>query len=177
MDYTKYQKIKIQELEDTLKGKYLTEKVLGQILTVLYPGKTWVHDQTFKLPLNQSQKFRFRPDYCCHELKMCVEFDGPDHFMKANVILADRNKNLKLTETGYTLIRIPYFIQLNTETIKYFFNIRVSFNYNHNHGFISKNIVLPSSFCEQGIWKFKDIMRKKIILFGIFYYLNLIKIN
>lgn len=146
----------IEELENKLKGKYLTEELLGEILEVLYSNFNWLHDKKFEAV--EGIKHNFRPDYCCHELKMCVEFDGPDHFTKANVIQADFKKDSTLRELGYEVIRIPYFVQLDTEGIRYFFNLSAELNYGFKHGFISRGVTLPANFCEQGIWKFKDIM-------------------
>ena len=148
---------KLKELENRMQGKYLTEKLLGEVLEVLYPDYEWLHDKKFQ---TEEATYNYRPDYCCHELKMCVEFDGPDHFMKANVIQADFKKDSILEELGYEVIRIPYFIQLDTEGIRYFFNLSVEFDYGFKHGFVSKGVNLPANFCEQGIWKFKDILFK-----------------
>lgn len=142
-----------------MNGKYLTEELLGDFLQVAYEGQTWDHDKKFKIP-NSEISHNFRPDYCCHNLKLCVEFDGPDHFTKANVIQADITKDTKIESHGYKVIRIPYFIQLTKESIRYFFNMDLDFNNNFKHGFISKKVVLPTSFCEQGIWKFKNMLYK-----------------
>ena len=146
----------VKDLENELTGKYLTEENLGKVLNVLYPNFEWIHDKKFQAV--KGIRHNFRPDYCCHELKMCIEFDGPDHFTKANVIQAGFNKDEVLKELGYKVIRVPYFIQLDTEGIRYFFNLSVEFDYGFKHGFISKSVPLPANFCEQGIWKFKSIM-------------------
>lgn len=147
----------VEELENKMKGKYLTEKSLGKFLKVLYPNKEWVHDQKFK---TEEATYNFRPDYCCHELKLCVEFDGPDHFTKANIIQADIRKDEILKELNYEVIRVPYFFQLNTEGISCLFELDVDIDYGFKHGFISKNVTLPANFCEQGVWKFKDILHR-----------------
>ena len=145
----------VEELESKMKSKYLTEESLGEFLRVIYPNYDWVHDQKFRAEIESEEKtYNFRPDYCCHELRLCVEFDGPDHFTKASVIQADRNKDYTLIEKiGYKVIRVPYFIQLNTEGIKILFNKDVKIDYGFNHGFISKGVTLPADFCEQGAWK------------------------
>ena len=142
-------------LEDELRGKYLTENSLGDILEVLFPEQVWGHDKKFKC---NDELYNIRPDYCCHNLKMIVEFDGPDHYTKANVIQADLRKDMLVKSLGYQVIRVPYFIQLKTDAIKYLFDIDVDFNYGFKHGFISKGVPLPASFCQQGVWKFKDLL-------------------
>ena len=146
-----------KKLENKMKGKYLTEEFLGEFLKVAYPNQKWIHDEKFQIP-NTEKLYKFKPDYCCHALKMCVEFDGPDHFTKANVIQTDENKDKVLQNLDYKIIRIPYFIQLDYFSIQHFFNIDFPFNYGFPHGFVSPSVVLPSSFCEQGIWKFKNII-------------------
>ena len=146
----------IKDLEKEIEGKYLTEELLGKFLQVAYPEYEWVHDKKFETP--DSIKYNFRPDYCCHELKMSVEFDGPDHFTKANIIQADETKDSILQELRYKVVRIPYFIQLDYFSIKHFFGIDLLFCNCFPHGFVSRNVTLPASFCEQGIWKFKSLI-------------------
>lgn len=153
---------KLKDLENKMQGKYLTETLLGEFLAAVYPNKEWLHDKKFEYEdLGEGvKKFNFRPDFCCHELKMCVEFDGADHYTKVNVIRADNNKDNILKDIGYTVIRVPYFLQLDKDSIEYLFDLDIDFNYNFKHGFVSKNVTLPASFCEQGIWKFKDFIFK-----------------
>lgn len=146
-----------KELENEMKGKYLTEEYLGKFLKVAFHDYEWLHDKKFQLP-SGGKKFNFRPDYCCHELKMCVEFDGPDHYTKANIIQADEIKDKTLKALDYKVIRVPYFIQLDYFSIQYLFDIDFPFTNCFQHGFVSKNVTLPASFCEQGIWKFKKIL-------------------
>ena len=155
MSYTKEQQNKIKELESEMKGKYLTEEYLGKILSVLYPNDTWIHDKEVQVKAGSTSR-KFRPDYCCN--KLCVEFDGPDHYKKADIIYADEIKDKFLKEQGYDVIRVPYFIQLDTTGIKYLFGLDVDFNYGFKHGFISRNVTLPASFCEQGVWKFNNFI-------------------
>lgn len=149
----------LKKLEQEMRGNYLTEKYLGDILHVVYPDKIWNHDTRFQPP-GSATSLRYKPDYCCHELKMCVEFDGPDHYTKATVIQADNKKDTILKGRGYSIIRIPYFVQLNTFTLKYFFGIDAEFDYGFKHGFIEKGVILPGNFCEQGVWKFDNFITR-----------------
>ena len=160
MIYTVEQLQNINRVQNKMKGKYLTEKSLGEILKALYPNSEWIHDKKFEVPVPEiclsahvSPVYNFRPDYCCHELKLCVEFDGPNHYTSARVIAADGLKDITIANHGYKVIRVPYFVQLDTDSIKYFFDIDVNFDYGFKHGFICKQIVLPADFCEQGVWK------------------------
>ena len=156
MKYTEEQKCAIKKFEQKMNKQYLTEELLGEFLTIAYPNYVWEHDKRFQIV--GGQDYKFKPDYCCHELKMCVEFDGADHYMKANVIECDRRKDEVLKELGYKVIRVPYFVQLDSASIKYLFNLDLRLDYNFKHGFINKNAILPSSYCEQGTWKFKDFI-------------------
>lgn len=156
MRYTEEQKKAIKKFEAHMNMSYLTEHSLGDFLNAIYPNCEWVHDKRFQIV--EGEAFKFRPDFCCHELKMCVEFDGADHYMKTNIIQADNKKDETLKSLGYKVIRIPYFVQLDSASIKYLFNLDVKFDYHFKHGFISRNVTLPSSFCELGIWKFKNFV-------------------
>lgn len=159
MRYSKEQKKAIKELETEMRGLCLTEELLGKFLNVAYPNQQWEHDKKFALPeSSESKKFRFRPDYCCHNLKLCVEFDGPDHYTKVDIIKADLKKDNLLKEIGYAIIRVPYFVQLTKESIQFLFKLNINFNNHFQHGFINKKIALPANFCEQGIWKFKNFI-------------------
>lgn len=150
---TEYEELK--SLKNEMEGKYLTEERLGKILKIIFRGYEWIHDEKFQA---NGETYNFRPDYCCHELQMCIEFDGPDHFTKASVIQADIKKDQIIEWNGYDIIRVPYFVQLNSAGIKYFFNFDIDFDYNFRHGFVSRNVSLPANFCEQGIWKFNDFI-------------------
>ena len=55
---------------------------------------------------------------------------------------------------GYTIIRIPYFVQLSTIVIKELFHKTYSMTQEYPHGFISEKALLPSDFCEMGIGRF-----------------------
>lgn len=138
-------------IPDKLKNAYLTELRVGDYLRLLFPNVEWIHDK--KIPNIQAQ---FRPDYRSEELKLVVEFDGYHHYTRASIILADQNKNRVLTALGYKVIRIPYFMQMSPATVKYWFNIDVTFDQQYKHGFIDWRAELPASFCELGIAKFTN---------------------
>lgn len=102
----------------------------------------------------------YRPDAWSSDLKLIVEFDGPIHYTSARICLLDIEKDKLFKNLGYTVIRIPYFVQLTKEVFmylfsnykKYFFNNMKFINF--PQGFISKNIVLPADYCVLGLERF-----------------------
>lgn len=71
-------------------------------------------------------RYRSRPDYRSEKLKLIVEFDGLQHYTKPDII----EKDIKTTELyknfGYTVVRIPYFIQLSNNAVKTLFDVDAS---------------------------------------------------
>ncbi len=92
---------------------------LEEYLEVIFPGSKWVHDKAF------SKEHRIRPDYRCDELRLIVEFDGTPHYTDPSVIAKD-NRNQRIYEDHeYTVVRIPYFIQLTRDVVKELFGVDV----------------------------------------------------
>ncbi|HMV41650.1 MAG TPA: DUF559 domain-containing protein [Leptospiraceae bacterium] len=97
---------------------------LEEYLKIIFTDTNdWIHDKA--LGLVDGKLYRTRPDYRSESLKMIVEFDGLQHYTKPDII----EKDFKLTETytklGYTVVRIPYFIQLSNQAVKTLFGIDV----------------------------------------------------
>lgn len=134
--------------------QYLNEKSLGCFLQEMYQTD-FIHDKT--IPNSNS---RLRPDYRNDDLKLIVEFDGYGHYTNPQVIINDIKKDNLCKELGYAVIRIPYFVQLSPNTIKHLFNIDYKYTQTYKHGFIDKKAVLPASYCELGIEKFKKDLYK-----------------
>jgi len=132
---------------------YLTEEKLGLFLTKLYPNNNFIHNK--KVP---NSNILNRPDFRCDELMIIVEFDGYQHFTIAKNITIDRMKDEVYSKMGYKIIRIPYFIQLSTTNIKYFFNLDYEYNQTYLNGFIDSKAILPADFCELGEILFEDIL-------------------
>lgn len=132
---------------------YLTEKFLGDFLVKYFPKGIWLHDKTF---LN-----RKRPDYRNDFYKLIVEFDGYQHYTSAKRILDDKKKDDDAIKAGYKVIRIPYFVQLSTDSIFELFSLKIE-NYvqTYPHGFIDPKAILPADFCELGLKKFKSDLVK-----------------
>ncbi len=131
---------------------YLTEENLKGVLAVLFPAVVFIRDKGFD---DGKEKYLFRPDYCNHELKLIVEFDGYNHYSNSKRIIADIKKNEIFKNSGYKTIRIPYFVQISARTIKHFFNLDVEYRQVFPHGFIDDQAMLPADFCSLGVEQFK----------------------
>ena len=135
-----------------MKQSYLTESTLNDILEKIFNLK-FIHDKTVP-----KSNIKNRPDYRSDELMLIVEFDGYLHFSNAKTILADILKDETYSKMGYKIIRIPYFVQLNSETIKYYFNVNFEMNLTYPHGFIDNSAMLPCDFNSLGLKRYNDIL-------------------
>lgn len=136
-----------------MEDNFLTEKSLGKILDELFKDYTFVRQKPFG---------HYRADYCCDALKLIVEFDGIDHYQKSTVVQSDAAKDTMLTSLGYTVVRIPFFVQMSSEVIKNLFKIDVDFIQTFPHGFISKKAInmTPAHFCSLGLKRFVNDLHK-----------------
>ena len=125
--------------------QHLNESILGDCLKQLYPNETFIHDKVVP-----NSGIKLRPDYCCERMKLVVEFDGYHHFQKMDTILSDHVKNKTYTGMGYKVVRIPYFVQLSSETVKHYFNMVVDWPQSYPHGFVSKDALTPMDFNRVG---------------------------
>jgi len=130
---------------------YLTESKLGDVLKEIF-GTENVRSQV-KVP---GTKMRVDFEFSYNGQVFQVEFDGDSHYRDIDVIFRDMVKG----DTLPNLIRIPYWLQLNTDTFRALFtdgygiDPEVSITTDFPHGFISKDCVFPASFCEMGISRF-----------------------
>jgi len=130
---------------------YLTEAALGRFLNERIGGEI-VHDGVVP-----GAARKFRPDYRIVGQKVLVEFDGPDHYTKAEKILSDQKRDHLFADLGFWTIRIPFFIQLDRNVIEHLFvglAMDTSRFLDFPQGFISKDVPCPADFCELGIDKF-----------------------
>jgi len=136
--------------------KYLTEQLLGDFLKKLYGDKNVIA----QVPVDGT-KMKIDYQVTIHNGDtIYVEFDGDSHYCKPDVIYRDQIKNEKF---GNSLIRIPYFIQLDEFTIHHYFKVYVwdhpqliqyiDYDY-YPHGFIADKVTFPSQFCSRGIDRF-----------------------
>ena len=135
---------------------YLDDKKLGSALSSLFPGKTFVYDKS--VPRSE---LRARPDYRCDELMLIVEFDGYRHYTLAKTILADETKDACYIALGYSIVRVPYYVQLSSEVIDALFGLNGrKWEQNYAHGFIDENAPLPADFCSLGVDRFEQDLKR-----------------
>ncbi len=141
-------------VEQFNKLNYLTEKSLSGYLSELYRGNEFIHDKCVK-----GSGLKNRPDYYSEKLSLIVEFDGPTHYTNTATILTDIKKDTAYEAIGIRVVRIPYFLQLDSYTINILFGID---NWSsetpiYPHGFIDRKAILPADFCGLGLLKYGDM--------------------
>lgn len=142
---------------------------LSSVLKKLFPNNIFVHNKFIKHGgeyIFDHNGSKIRPDFFCEELKMIIEFDGESwqgggHFTDPNVAYKDLDHTTILGKLGYTVIRIPFYVQLDKEAIKHYFNIDYTgqlYEMCYDHGFLYPDMKTPAFFCELGLNRFiKDL--------------------
>ena len=97
---------------------------LETYLSFIFPNcKDWIHDRPLGIVIN-GKKCMKRPDYRSDSLRLIVEFDGLLHYQKPTNILTDKQNSILYQSAGYTVIRIPYFIQLTKINVERLFGVK-----------------------------------------------------
>ena len=78
---------------------WLDEKKLGKTLDTIFPDEIFIHDKA--VPNSGTMK---RPDYRCDNLKLIVEFDGPQHYSDVKWCYDDNEKDDAYIRMGYKII-------------------------------------------------------------------------
>ncbi len=95
---------------------------LYEYLKAIFPETDdWVHDKIIP-----DSGRRLRPDYRSESLKLIVEFDGFPHYRQPDKIRSDEKNTEFYRELGYTVVRIPFFIQLTKKAIKTLFGVEIN---------------------------------------------------
>jgi very-short-patch-repair endonuclease len=134
-------------MSEIIKDGFLTEQKLYNILQTIFNK---VERQ--KKVVIENKKYRI--DFFIPEKDLYIEFDGWRHFSDYNVIRRDWLIDNFLKEK---LVRIPYFVQLNSKQIfQHFFSLLPPENvlYNYPHGFIDKKALRPKDFSVFGLERF-----------------------
>ncbi|MDE5774606.1 MAG: endonuclease domain-containing protein [Muribaculaceae bacterium] len=137
---------------------------LDTYLKVIFPNiNDWVHDQQVPGMKHPNGKvFKGRPDYRSESLKMIVEFDGLNHYTSPVQIDRDEYQTKIYKEAGYTVVRIPYFIQLTRQAVEILFGVKLNqelFNPQYaSLGVASKNT--PAFLCIEGIMRMRTEFSK-----------------
>lgn len=132
----------------------LTEDNLQEYLTIIFPEvNDWQRNKKLA---------GYFPDYYSPFLKLVIEYNGPLHYTDSKTIYRDTLKKCKYESMGLQVVEIPNFIQLDTNTVKTLFNRDIKLERKYPHGFISKlnTMKLPSDFCEIGVLRFEDDLKR-----------------
>lgn len=128
--------------------EYLTEELLKNFLRERSKLE-FIHNKQILI-----NGIRFRPDFRSTDNTVIIEFDGHHHYHVPERILRDSMMKSYCGDNGIKLIRIPYFIQLNSQKIiKHIFGDLVKDNSPFNdypHGFIDEKAMLPNEFSTIG---------------------------
>jgi hypothetical protein len=130
--------------------EYLTESSLEGYLKIIYPSTQFIRDRVVP-----NSGIKNRPDYRSDELMLCIEFDGYLHYTTPSTIILDSIKDKTYADMGYRIIRIPYFVQMSSSTIKTLFDKDITIEQTYPHGFIDDKCILPAAFCEMGLCRYK----------------------
>ncbi|WP_281652309.1 hypothetical protein [Microbacterium aurum] len=131
--------------------KYLTEAKLVQIVQEI-SGSNFEKAQA---PVSGGSRSRWDCAFRAIDgRRVCVEFDGNDHYQSSLAIKADREKDRAAAAQGHRVVRVPYWVQLTTATATHYFGWDITVEQNYAHGFIDSKI-FPASFCEMGIERFR----------------------
>jgi very-short-patch-repair endonuclease len=99
---------------------------------------------------------KYRPDIYIKNKNLIFEYDGPTHYTSNKVVINDIKRDNFFKKHNINVVRIPFFIEFNKNTIIYLFGLEYSdIATTYPNGFIHENVVLPSDFCERGIQRFK----------------------
>lgn len=139
---------------------YLTEQKLKEILDT--------SKYTFSHNKQLCKGIQYRPDFKCDELMLIIEFDGYHHYNNTKTQLRDKEKLTLYDNMGYTLVRIPYFIQLTEEVYEQLFvnkgydlDIDRSILVTYPHGFHDSKALMPSDFNIVGLDLFMKQMARE----------------
>ena len=116
--------------------------------------------------LKTPKKRDYTPDFRNDDLKLIIEIDGAgarysSHYCDPYECFKNSRGTKLFEQLGYKVIRIPMYIQLDAEMIKFYFGNDYPeklYQAADCHGFLHREIALPASFCEAGIERFKKEM-------------------
>lgn len=97
---------------------YLTEAKLAQALKQLV-GASWGGSE-LRVP---GTKRRWDMWFRDGDRTVVVEFDGDEHYRNTLKIKADNEKDAVAKEQGFKVVRVPYWVQLDTIMLQHWFGI------------------------------------------------------
>jgi len=129
--------------------RYLTQRKLASALAEIV-GEDWFGSE-LKLP---DSRRRWDMAFCTDGHTTVVEYDGDAHYRDPLKIKIDSEKDAIAESLEYTVVRIPYWIQLDSEMLLHYFGITAVIQQDFPHGFITTKL-FPASYCEMGISRFR----------------------
>lgn len=132
---------------------YLTEQRLAAALRAIV-GDGWRGSELRV----EGTKRRWDMGFEREAHRVVVEFDGDEHYRNTLKIKADREKDAVAAGADVQVVRIPYWVQLTSETFRHYFGFDAEIEQDFRHGFITTKI-FPASFCELGIERFERELR------------------
>lgn len=145
------------------KNLWLDEENLYEDLKYIF-GKDFIRNK-----IVPKSNCKYRPDFRNDELMLIVQYDGPRHYTDSKVILKDDIEDTVYQNLNYKIVRVPYYIQIETKIIKLLFDINFEYELKYPHGFNEKNVILPANFCSLGLKRFEreldyfDIVKENVI--------------
>lgn len=152
-------------------GMPIQDNHIESVLRRLYPDDyDWVHyngkslrDSDGKVVRTSIGGHQVKPDFVSERLKTIIEFDGAgghnfSHYSSARQCIIDQEKDALYRSLGYKVIRIPMYVQLDSEMVEYYFGIKYEkdlYAACHCHGFAHSDVLLPADFCQLGIERFQ----------------------
>jgi hypothetical protein len=84
-----------------------------------------------------------------------VEYDGDEHYRDSMKIKADQQKDGLASANQMRLVRVPYWVQLDSMMAEHWFGLEANIEQTFPHGFITTKL-FPASFCELGVSRFRQ---------------------
>ena len=129
---------------------YLLQKKLESALREIVGHDSW-RGRELRVP---NSRRRWDMAYQLNGQMTVVEFDGDAHYWNSLKIKVDSEKDAVAKDLGYTVVRMPYWVQLTTETLLHYFDLHAQIEQDFPHGFIATKI-FPASYSELGISRFE----------------------
>jgi hypothetical protein len=130
-------------------GGFLTEAKLSTVLQQIV-SSGWLGCQVCL----EGSRHRWDMSYQVDNKVTVVEFDGDEHYRNSLKIKSDRAKDDIARGHGYRVVRFPYWVQLDSVTMQYYFGLEAVIDQSFPHGFITTKL-FPASFCELGVERFR----------------------
>ncbi len=158
--------------------KYINNEVYGlnRLLKFICSNEDgWRNlQEEYRLPIKGERRKAFDFYIEIGNRKILVEFNGQQHYHDVGQIIKDSNYADIAIKNGYELVRIPYYIQLDTKLINFFFDTKlknVIINHTFPQGFIvnGKNnelkykSTLPVEFPKYGYELYKDDLNRLML--------------